>query len=258
MTAGSNGYIRLDSTTTGFARDEQGRVLNDASHVQQHLPPRRGIGTTVVPAATPGGIPQGSNPHMVDDQVINYRDGDKLVKSATVRTLRDEANNILPTNTVVNSQIGKVAYAVASTSNMQAQPDPQYNAVAPPAFNTNTAVAGVRPLQMFNQNVPVINPGISQRPTASKVVTFDVTGFGSFQAPYADVLVQGNTLVLVFDHVQSGQFCYFPDASAEKPPETAIIVQGDAVAYKVEPTGIRFKHGTIEYFVLFILQSVNI
>ena len=94
-----------------------------------------------------------------------------------------------------------------------------------------------------------------------KIVTFEVTGIGVFQAPYTDVILQGSMLILVFDHAAAGKMCYFPNFTtadnSQQPPAVAMRVEGSSAVHLVETTNIQFKHGAIEYCVLLIVQTAT-
>lgn len=250
------GYILLDSSELPTT-DSAGRVLGDASHVGRHLASRRGIATVVVPPSTVGGAPEGFDPHMIDDTVINFDPGRKTAVTMTVAQLRQQQQGkfALPgggkvANTVV---LGNVAATAPSDNAYNFEED------EPPA--ARPAVAGLRPMEVLQNakkrqtTVAAVAPAAGRPDT---VVTFEITGMGILQASYVDVIIQGAMLILVFDHAVSGGFCYFPDFStAETPPTMALRVGDTGAVHLVETTGIRFKYHTLEFCVLLIAQTVE-
>lgn len=258
------GYILLDQGDTP-ATDTAGRVLGDSSHVRNHLSARRGIATVVVPPSTPGGTPEGFDPHMVEDTVINFDPGRPTGVSYTVAQLRQQqmqrsVSGFVPglTKTANPVVTGNVAAAVPSP-NAYVYDEPQ-------DLQPRHAVPGLRPMEVL-QNAgrrQVVSPVMAMpntRVIPDKIVTFEVTGIGVFQAPYTDVILQGSMLILVFDHAAAGKMCYFPNFttadSSQEPPAVAMRVEGSGAVYLVHTTGIQFKHGTIEYCVLLIAQTAT-
>lgn len=252
------GYILLDQGDTP-ATDAAGRVLGDSSHVRNHLASRRGISTVVVPPSTPGGTPEGFDPHMTDDMVINFDPGRPSGTSYTVSQLKQQQmQRFAPgaTKTANSVVLGNVAAAVPSPN--------AYVYDAPQEYQPRQAVSGLRPMEVL-QNAgrrQLAAPQAAMAPMVlrlDKIVTFEVTGIGVFQAPYTDVILQGGMLILVFDHAAAGKMCYFPNFtttdSSQQPPAVAMRVEGGGEVYLVETTGIQFKHGTLEYCVLLIAQT---
>lgn len=254
------GYILLDQGDAPTT-DAAGRVLGDSSHARNHLAARRGISTVVVPPSTPGGTPEGFDPHMVEDTVINFDPGRPSGVSYTVSQLRQQQMRqfapgaVKTANSVV---LGNVAAAVPSP-NAYVYDEPQVQQPRQP-------VAGLRPMEVL-QNAgrrQLATPQAAMVPMVlqpDKIVTFEVTGLGVFQAPYTDVILQGEMLILVFDHAAAGKMCYFPNFttsdSTKQPPAVALRVEGSSTVYLVETTGIQFKHGTVEYCVLLIAQTAT-
>lgn len=254
------GYILLDqgdSPTT----DSAGRVLGDSSHVRNHLAARRGISTVVVPPSTQGGTPEGFDPHMTDDMVINFDPGQRSGVSYTVSQLRNQQLRQFAPGAVKTANpvvLGNVAAAVPSPNS--------YVYEEPQVQQPRQSIAGLRPMEVL-QNAgrrQVAAQQVAMSPVMlqpDKIVTFEVTGIGVFQAPYTDVILQGGMLILVFDHAAAGKMCYFPNFtttdSSQQPPAVAMRVEGSSAVYLVETTGIQFKHGTVEYCVLLISQTAT-
>lgn len=254
------GYILLDQGDTPTT-DTAGRVLGDSSHVRNHLAARRGISTVVVPPSTPGGTPEGFDPHMVEDTVINFDPGRPTGVSYTVSQLRQQQMRQFAPGAVKTANpvvLGNVAAAAPSPNT--------YTYEEPQDLQPRQAVSGLRPMEVLQNAgrrqaaVPqAVMPSIRMQP--DKIVTFEVTGIGVFQAPYTDVILQGNMLILVFDHAAAGKMCYFPNFttadSSQQPPAVAMRVDGSNAVYLVETTGVQFKHGAVEYCVLLIAQTAT-
>lgn len=254
------GYILLDQGDTP-ATDAAGRVLGDSSHVRNHLSARRGISTVVVPPSTPGGTPEGFDPHMVEDTVINFDPGRPTGVSYTVSQLRQQQmqrfvpGSVKTANPVV---LGNVA-AAAPSPNAYVYDEPQ-------ELQQRQAVSGLRPMEVLQnagrrQAVAPVMAASRPHMIPDKIVTFEVTGIGVFQAPYTDVILQGSMLILVFDHAAAGKMCYFPNFTtadnSQQPPAVAMRVEGSSAVHLVETTNIQFKHGAIEYCVLLIVQTAT-
>lgn len=266
------GYIRLNAVDAPQT-DDAGRVLGDVSHVHRNLAPKKGVSTVVIPPFTEGGTPEGFDPGMTNDVVINYDPGRPQAVSFSVADLIQRQTEgtrgaVVTHNTV---KAGAVIATAPTTRAVEMQPQAQVLDNVYPAYNAQPVMAppqhipGLRPLEVLQQAAAAKQQPVPQQlhvPVATgKIVTFDVSGIGTFQAPYADVIRQGDLLILVFDHANSGQMCYFPDFGTtmndDALPMVALRVDGTRTVHMVETTGVRFRHMTLEYCVLYITQSAD-
>lgn len=261
------GYIRLDAVS-GPQTDEAGRVLGDASHVHRHLAHKRGVSTVVIPPYTEGGTPEGFDPGMTNDVVINYDPGRPQAVSLSVADLVQRQRSGQRNGPLVTANPVRAGNVVASAPSIKAAeeyPQQIQQAATPTAPYQPQMIPGLRPLEVLQQATaprqPMAAPPLHVPVVTGKIVTFDVSGIGTFQAPYADVIQQGMMLILVFDHANTGQMCYFPDFSStmseESLPLVALRVNGTRTVHMVETTGVRFRHMSLEYCVLFITQSAQ-
>jgi len=256
--ANQAGYIVLDDPDDQPRTDRDGRVLGDSTHVRMHLAARRGITTVVVPPSNNNGEPEGYDPKMADDMIVNFDPGRPNAQSFTVSQLRQSSvNQFAPSHssrTVVASHSGSNGHSVAMP--------PQQPAYTEDVVPQQQFISGLSPmavLQNAGKRNVVVEPDVYIPKTAKpdKVVTFEVTGIGVFQAPYADVILQGPMIILVFDHASGGKMCYFPNFTGgndQQPPQVAMRVDGYPAVYLIETTGVQFKYGSLEFCVLFITQ----
>lgn len=260
------GYIRLNATE-GLQTDEAGRVLGDVSHVHRHLAPKRGVSTVIVPPFTAGGTPEGFDPGMTNDVVINYDPGREQAVSYSVADLVKKQNSARNGAVVTGNPI-RAGNVVAAAPAVKYAEDYQQQEAAyteTPVMRPQPHIPGLRPLEILQQAAAPKPQPVAQQlhvpVVAGKIVTFDVGGLGTFQAPYADVIEQGKMLILVFDHANTGQMCYFPDFGTTMPDEAlplvALRINGTRMVHMVETTGVRFRHGSLEYCVLYITQSAQ-
>jgi hypothetical protein len=83
-------------------------------------------------------------------------------------------------------------------------------------------------------------------------VTFEIEGWGEFEAMYHEVIKNDCVLVLVFDTRFKGGGKYFPPATDKL---MAVKVDGQQNVYFVNSYGTRFQHGGYEYCMLVIDQD---
>lgn len=273
------GYVCLNSADMP-ERDAAGRVLGDISHVQQHLPGKRGVATVVIPPSTSGGTPAGYNPHDIDAMVINYDPGRSSQVSATVGEMRERmlaqvtSSKKAVTGAASHAARGGDKYAqydeperaVGNVVAAAASPNYNHPAEVPAWASTGAAVAnavalstrGLRPLDVINRIPQQAAAPQMDHPAVS--VTFDVAGVGPFTASYSAVIINEPMLVLVFDHAVPGRVQFFPKFESQdidKIPQVALRVGDQAAVHLIETTGIQFRHGTLEFCVLLITKTVT-
>jgi len=116
---------------------------------------------------------------------------------------------------------------------------------------------------------PISQPPVSQPPVSPPPavipVTFEMNGFGRLEVGYHAVLVEGDALVLVYDHAVGGSPFWTPPAP--KPDEVgtaeplAMMVGpadgADTAVFLAHYTGLRFKDRSREYLVFTIEKAVR-
>jgi hypothetical protein len=91
-------------------------------------------------------------------------------------------------------------------------------------------------------------------PPATRV-TFEIDGWGEFEAMYHEVIKNDQVLVLVFDTRFQGGGKYFPPATDKL---LAVKIEGQDTVYFVNSYGTRFQHNGCEYCMLVIDQNSEV
>jgi hypothetical protein len=112
---------------------------------------------------------------------------------------------------------------------------------------------GPPPQQQQAPPVPLVRPTEVSVPPNTKV-TFEMEGWGTFEANYHEVIKNDCLLVLVYDTRYKGGMKFFPQASKNL---IAISVDGTDTIYFVNSYGNRFEHAGYEYCILVIDQEGN-
>jgi len=134
---------------------------------------------------------------------------------------------------------------------------------APKAYHARQAQASMGSLQAALDGSPPAGPGgVGAEPAGPPTqVTFEIPGGHQFHVLYHDVVRQGMTLVLVYDHNRPFQLVYFPPPMEDdqgEPVCMALLVHarprsGDkTMLYRVQCPGIQFKFQGREFCVLLI------
>lgn len=238
---------------------------------------RAGLRGTVIPRAvqTPaGGMSQGHNPHqpqkrvLIDPDIPGQScevDMSQITQAAVSQasqgvqhTGRTGASEVY--HNLANQQKSAAAPPVATAP----EPSPQQPAFTPPvgapAANA-TAEFGGGMLNAFGQPAsvsPAAPGGVPQQPAQSLTsqppsirVTFEIQGIGQMEGWYHQVVIDGATLVLVYDTVFPGPK-FFP-AQAEQP--FAAYVERDRTLYLVLATGIQYAVGSQQHCCLLIQEA---
>jgi hypothetical protein len=110
------------------------------------------------------------------------------------------------------------------------------------------------------RSVKISGPPIMERPQQAKMtasapetqVTFEIDGWGSFEAMYHEVIKNDCVLVLVFDNRFKGGGKYFPPSTDKL---MAVKVANKDTVYFVHSYGTKFQHDNFEYCMLVIEQD---
>ena len=132
---------------------------------------------------------------------------------------------------------------------------PAFRDQTPPAMQALPPPTRVRPAP---RTVRIEGPTQATLVPASRVatpetkVTFEMEGWGTFEAVYHEVIKNECMLVLVWDNNFKGGMHFTPPASDRL---LAVKVDGSDKVYFVNSTGTKFTHGQYEYCLLIIDQE---
>lgn len=102
---------------------------------------------------------------------------------------------------------------------------------------------------------PLMQPIATSAPTPETKVTFELEGWGSFDAVYHEVIKNDCVLVLVYDNSFKSGMKFFPPATDKR---MAVHITGQDVVYFVHSYNIRFVHGGCEYCILVVEQDAEV
>ena len=243
------------SVPAGPYRDPATEQLENGQTVAQAVPasPARGVRGTIVPTATPGGIPYGSNPHDTSRMVVQLSEDPKHPKPLTLSNVTPEVMRAAseqaalrsppPRNVADQREIAALAMDIAAESvgNFGAVKSGAVRSTpsrSPMAAFAGSPIAGSIPALPV---MPAATP-----PTVQ--VTYEAAGFGTLPASYHAVIQQPGFMVLVHN-LQWPTPPYFPPATGVSVGQLAMYVEGDDSVHVVEATGIIYDYGPTSFCV---------
>ncbi len=232
----------------------------------------------IIPRATSGGIPAGTNPHAINDVVMHIdthipgqssdvRVGD-VTSAAIAEASRQAAEETPEPYDMATSRIrgAAIMHGIAALGNsrpaqsIQPQPVNGTQAVSPPAAGrpSNPLSAFTRPAAPAGQPNFInttTNPQATAVPTPQIRVQFEVEKLGTMESVYHDVIIGANFVLLCYKTAFVYGSKYFPPAS-DPQPRMAMKIDGQNEVYLVIPTGVQYSYEGTDFCLLMLTQTV--
>lgn len=279
---------RMDQTPTSGYISAEREYLDGGRTVAQTIGSGpAGLRATIIPKATMGGVPAGTNPHRMNNvevtidphipqQSSRVRLGD--ITEASLAAANASAQEYTPephSLETMRLRGSAVMHGIAAQrtggqrSSQPALPPPMPSQQQNIPMQPQRPTRRVSPLSAFHQApAPVENreqrvitlppervqervlPSAAASPTIR--VVFENEHMGEYEAYYHDVVIEEGFVVLIYDTRWAGPKHFPATSRAEKQPILAMNLIGTTEVYQVQTTGVHYQHGHNEHCVLMV------
>ena len=105
------------------------------------------------------------------------------------------------------------------------------------------------PMQVVDTSAPARAPALAPQ----RKIVFESEGFGTFEAWYHEVLIEGRSLILLYNNAHQGGHKYFPPQNSDK--DLAVFIEGHSLLYLVQATGVKYSFNGYEHCVMMIIRE---